>query len=247
MSAARWPGKRGGRWRRAAPARGAKGFTVVELVVVMLVAAVLMAVFIPFIGAISRGAQTTQAIQKATAEGRIALQSIQTQIGSASKVCLLDTSGTAPTASTACPSSTTPDGVQVLTGAYGSEHWVQWWYEAGTSGAPGRLLEQTWPYGQSPPSPTVTVVAGASSTNGLEDCAVAPGVDPSSGQPAMFVLSSGPPGASGTGGPSGTTGPSGAASMTLVTVRLQVTCGQSSSSTVEMSSTTAALDTALGG
>lgn len=161
------------------------GYSLVELVVVMLVAGIMLTLFVPFIGAVGRASQTTLGLQQATGSGRILLQSIETQVSSASQVCLLgSSSGGAPTPSTACPSSVSPpyDGLQVLTDAYGSEHYVQWWYQ---SGSPGKLLEQRWPAGETPPAPTVSVVVGSTSTQGLVTCSV---VDP--GAAGLFSLPS---------------------------------------------------------
>jgi type II secretory pathway pseudopilin PulG len=215
-------------WRalvhQVAAVQGEGGYSLVELVVVMLVVSVLMVLFVPMLGVASRASATDAQLQQASAAGRIAIESIVTQVASASQVCLLDTTGAAPTASTSCPSSTTSDGVEVLTGSFGAEHYVQWWYQAppvgSPPGTPGQLMEQSWPAGESPPQPVVTTVAGSLVDAGLSTCSVLPGPD------GMFSLATS------------------SMSRTGVTISLQVTCGEgANASSVTMQSTATALDT----
>lgn len=219
-------------WRRrrgdgegAEPAEA--GYTLVELVVVMVVAAIVMAMLIPFVASVSRAAQTTVAYQQATATGRVALQDLAVQLSSASEVCLLDTSGAAPTAATlgSCPTPTTSDGLEILTSASGTSHWVQWWYEAPFGGGNGLLESQTWLDGQSPATATTTVVAGTPATNGLSSCSIGPG----SG--GLFTVT-----------------PASPTARASATISLSITCTASrQSATVSMQTTVSALNTSVTG
>lgn len=192
----------------------------------MLITSIIMAMFIPFAASVTRASQTTTAEQQATAAGRVALQDLAVQLSSAAQVCLLDTSGSAPTAAvlgSTCPEETTNDALEISTSAFGAAHWVQWWYQAPSANGNGLLEEQSWAASGSPSSAQATVIAGDASTSGLTSCSVAPGPD------GMFQVA--------------------AASSTArasATISLQVTCTvQHVSSTVSMQTTVAALQSSL--
>lgn len=202
--------------------RGDGGFTIIELIVVMLITSIIMAMFIPFAASVTRASQTTTAEQQATAAGRVALQDLAVQLSSADQVCLLDANGSAPTAAvlgSTCPEEPTNDALEIYTYAFGAPHWVQWWYEAPSGGGNGLLEEQSWLASGSPSSAQSNVIAGSASTAGLTSCSVAPGSD------GMFQVT--------------------AASSTArasATISLEVTCTvQHVSSTVSMQSTVTAL------
>lgn len=195
----------------------------------MVVGAIVMALFVPFVASVSRASQTTVAYEQATAAGQLALQDLAAQLSSASEVCLLDTSGGAPTAATlgsACTTPVTNDGLEILTTAFGTSHWVQWWYEAPSAGGNGLLESQTWVDGQSPSTATATVVAGTPSTAGLSSCSVSPGAK------GLFTLTA-----------------ASSSSRTAATISLTVTCTAShETATVSLQSTVAALNgTVTGG
>lgn len=213
---------------RVPGAAGDEGYSLVELAVVMVVAAIVMALFVPFVASVSRASQTTVAYEQATAAGRVALQDLAVQLGSASQVCLLDTTGAAPTAATlgeSCPSPTTTDGLEIHTTAFGTSHWVQWWYEAPGPGGNGLLEQQSWADGQSPTTAAATVVAGSSPTNGLTSCSISPGTN------GLFALA-----------------PATSTTRTAATISLSITCTAShQTATVSMQTTVSALNTSTTG
>lgn len=116
------------------------GTTLVELLVTLLVTAIALAIVLPFVTAAGTASTTTSGVASATAAARIALQSIEVEVGSASDICR-PTATEVATPSYTCPGGGAGAAVRVLSDAFGTSQWVQWQVTGGT------LEEQTWANG----------------------------------------------------------------------------------------------------
>lgn len=216
--------------RRARATRGSRdagdaGFTLVELAVALGLLALVLGLVVPLLTVTSSAAQLSANTELATAAGAHALEVIETEVGSASSVCLIAPGAAAP-APGACPASALgapASGVQVTTSAFhpASATVIQWWLAGGSGGTPGQLMAQQWPSG-SPGAATTSVVAGSSGT-GARACSIA------AGPGGLFGLTQTSSG------------------MSVLTISLVATCGSGPhAATVPMSTSTAALDTTAG-
>ncbi|MHB1598468.1 MAG: hypothetical protein ACYCXY_06175 [Acidimicrobiales bacterium] len=116
------------------------GTTLVELLVTLLVTAIALAIVLPFVAAAGTASTTTSGVASATAAARLALQSVEVEVGSASAICR-PTAAEVATPSYTCPGGGTGSAVRVLSDAFGTLHWVQWQVTGGA------LEEQTWANG----------------------------------------------------------------------------------------------------
>jgi len=201
--------------------RGDRGTTLVELLVTLLVTAIALSIVLPFVTAAETASTTTNGVTSATAAARLALQSIEVEVGSASQICL-------PTpAAVAAPGDSCTGGgmgaaVRVDSCAFGTSKWVQWQVLGGV------LEEQTW-------TPVTVGQVSPSSWNPVATSIVSP---------TPFSLTTTVPPTSTTSTTS-TTSPTGAqVSPTVLDVSLAVSSGHGAGSVVvPVSSSIAALDT----
>jgi prepilin-type N-terminal cleavage/methylation domain-containing protein len=153
------------------------GLTLVELLVTMALMAIVVALLPSLISTVFSSTSATRAIDANSAAARTALQGIELEVGSASELCL-------PTSLTATgPDVASGSAVRVLTDAFGTEHYEQWWL-AGN----GVLESQTWPatwVSGDAPGPVVAVASGISVPAGSSAFTVEPG---SSGSPSALVI-----------------------------------------------------------
>lgn len=154
---------------------GDDGVTLIELLVTMLLTGVVLTILLPFMTAVGGATTTTGEIATATSSARLALEGIQLDAGSASKVCLPTSGQLAPSLS--CPAGgTTPSAngpsayLRVLSDAFGTERWVQWQVVAGA------LEEQSWPdTSPAPSSEPWNVIASPVTSATPFSCVVAGG------------------------------------------------------------------------
>lgn len=197
------------------------GFTLVELVVTMGLTVLVLGLLIPLLSVASSAAQLGTNTELATAAGAHALEAIETEVGSASTVCLLATTGSPPSPG-ACPApvvGSPANGAEVTTTAFSpaSPRVLQWWLSGGSGGAPGVLMSEQWRSGQ-PASATTSVLAGSSLPG---SCSIAPGAN------GLFSLR-----AAGSG-------------MSVLSISLVATCGSGPhAASIPMSTSIAALDSA---
>ncbi len=211
--------------RRAPGARGAAddGYSLIELVVTLGLTALIFGLVAPLLGATSAAVTSTGNLERASAAGTRVIETIETEVGSASAVCLLAVGARTPVAAS-CPSppvSGPADGAEVTTTAFspGSPQVLQFWVSPAQASSPGDFFVQRWPNG-APQSARTSLVAG-SSARGRGSCSIAPA-------PAgAFSLEKN---ASGT---------------SLLTISITVTCGAGpGAASVPMSTTAAALNSA---
>ena len=156
MSAGRLPRRHGGllgrvpsrrqasgrQWQRRAGG-GEEGWTLLELTVGMLIAAIATAMLVPAMTTVAAVVSATQSLSDGSAQARIILSQFTIDIGSADLANICFPSSTQLAVSTSCPSSTATSGdnLRILTDAYGTCQWVQW-----SVSPDGTTLDrQTWP------------------------------------------------------------------------------------------------------
>jgi len=118
-------------------ARDSGGFTLVELLVTMLITLIVLALIPPILQTVLYSNTASQGISGGTAQARLAVQSMASQVKSADQICL---------------ATTLPDGTAVSPGssvlvhslAYGKRTWVQWTVARPSPTSPYVLEEQRW-------------------------------------------------------------------------------------------------------
>jgi len=112
-----------------------EGFTLVELMVAMTVTMLLLAILPSLIETVSNSNSYAQGTTTASIQVRTAVQDLEFRVESSSQICL-------PTQlTTVGPSVTSGYAVRVLSSAFGSSVWVQWWLNTSTN----ELEKQVWP------------------------------------------------------------------------------------------------------
>jgi prepilin-type N-terminal cleavage/methylation domain-containing protein len=74
--------------RRLAAGRHSTGFTLVELVVTMMLTSIVLAAIIPTLEAVSGSITTSRQVLTGEAQARLAIENLETQVSSASEICL---------------------------------------------------------------------------------------------------------------------------------------------------------------
>ncbi|HEV8063553.1 MAG TPA: hypothetical protein VGP46_01920 [Acidimicrobiales bacterium] len=111
------------------------GFTLAEVVVTMLVSMIMVGLVTPIFETMVVASTTSQSINSATAQARLAVDNLGALVGSGAEICL-------PTSmTTAGPTVAAGFAVRVESLAFGRTQWDQWML----NGATHQLQEQTWP------------------------------------------------------------------------------------------------------
>ena len=122
----------------ARSSRDAAGFTLVEMLVTMVITLIVVALIPPILEAVSNSTSNADSITAGTGQARLAIESMEAQVESASQLCLPDTlsNGT----------SVTPGfSLLALSLAYGKSEWDQWTVTRPSGYAYPVLEEQQWP------------------------------------------------------------------------------------------------------
>lgn len=208
-----------------------EGTTLVELLVTLLVTAIALSIVLPFVTAAGTASTTTTSVTTATAAARLALQSIEVEVGSASQICL-PTSAAVASPGDSCTGGGTGAAVRVDSCAFGVQQWVQWQVLGGV------LEEQTWtPVASGPVAPSPWNPVAASIVSPLPFSLTTAASSTTTSSPTTTTTSP-------TTSTTSTTSPAAPVAPTVLDVSLTVSSGHGPGSVaVPVSSSIAALDT----